>query len=98
MQHVTYPLLSDRNHRISRSYGVLNEEKGTAMRSTVIINPEGRIEAKLVYPSQVGRNTTEIVRILEAVQFSRQSNLGAPANWVPGKPGIPIDISHAGKI
>lgn len=98
MKNVTYPLLSDRNHDISQKYGVLRKDKGTARRATIIINPEGVVEAKHIYPAEVGRNSSEIVRLIEALQFHRTSQLGAPANWTPGKPGIERDISKAGTI
>ncbi|QSO47822.1 peroxiredoxin [Alicyclobacillus mengziensis] len=98
MRHVRYPLLSDRNHRISRTYGVLDEKAGAAIRSTVMVNPEGVIEAKIVYPSEVGRYVPETVRLLEGLQFARQTGLGVPANWVPGLPGIKRDIRRAGEI
>lgn len=98
MQNVKYPLVSDRNQRISRNYGVLDEESGTAQRATFIINPEGFIESKMVYPREVGRNLSEVVRLLQALQFHHRTELGVPANWIPGMPGIVRDIANAGRI
>jgi len=92
------PLVSDRNQAISRAYRVLDPDSGAAVRASVIVNPEGMIEAKLVYPREVGRNVPEVVRTIEALQFHRRTGLGAPANWVPGTPGIRRDIADAGKI
>ncbi|UAC48019.1 redoxin domain-containing protein [Bacillus aquiflavi] len=95
---VQYPLLSDRNQQISKAYRVLDEEAGLAFRATVFIDPEGRIISKLIYPKEVGRNAYEILRIIQAVQFGKRTGLGAPANWVPGMPGIKRDIKNAGTI
>lgn len=39
-----YPLLSDFMRKVSAAYGVLNEARGTANRTTFVINKEGRIE------------------------------------------------------
>ncbi len=97
-RRVQYPLLSDRNQRISRAYRVLDEESGATMRATILIDPEGVIVSKLVYPEEVGRNIPEIVRLLEAIQFGRKTGLGVPANWVPGMPGVKRDIRLAGTI
>lgn len=97
-RRVQYPLLSDRNQRISRAYRVLDEESGAAMRATVLVDPEGVIVSKLVYPREVGRNIPEIVRLLEGIQFGRKTGLGVPANWVPGMPGVKRDIRLAGTI
>jgi peroxiredoxin (alkyl hydroperoxide reductase subunit C) len=38
---VNIPLLSDKNHRLSRDYGVLLEEEGIALRGMFLIDPEG---------------------------------------------------------
>jgi len=40
-----FPLLSDPAMDIARAYGVLNEERGVAMRHTFYINPEGIVVA-----------------------------------------------------
>lgn len=93
-----YPLLSDRNHFISRAYRVLDNDAGTAFRATVIVNPEGIISAKLVYPLEVGRNTYEILRLLQGIQYGKQTGLGVPANWVPGMQGISRRTEDIGKI
>lgn len=93
-----FPLLSDRNHRISRAYRVLDEASGVAYRATVIVDPEGTIVSKLIYPREVGRNTYEILRLLQGIQFGRQTNLGVPANWVPGMLGIERRTEDIGRI
>jgi peroxiredoxin (alkyl hydroperoxide reductase subunit C) len=38
---VNIPLLSDKNHKISKTYGVLIEEEGVALRGLFIIDPKG---------------------------------------------------------
>lgn len=38
---VNIPLLSDKNHQISRDYGVLIEEEGIALRGMFLIDPHG---------------------------------------------------------
>lgn len=40
---VTFPLLSDFQREVSRLYGVLNEERGFAQRTTFVIDKEGII-------------------------------------------------------
>ncbi|QZT35150.1 hypothetical protein HUR95_08015 [Caldalkalibacillus thermarum TA2.A1] len=71
---------------------------GSAFRATVIVDPDGMIVAKLIYPREVGRNTHEIVRLIQGLQFSRQTSLGVPANWVPGMPGIQRRTEDIGRI
>lgn len=95
---VTFPLLSDRTHEISKAYRVLNPKTGATFRATVIVDPEGKIVSKLVNPLEVGRNVYEILRLLQGIQYGRQTGEGVPANWVPGQPGIIRDPSQIGKI
>ncbi|MBY0404877.1 MAG: peroxiredoxin, partial [Cyanobacteria bacterium] len=38
---LSYPLVSDISHRISRDYGVLMEDKGISLRGVFIIDPDG---------------------------------------------------------
>lgn len=95
---VQYPLISDRNHQISKTYGVLDEESGAAYRATFFIDPEGTVVSKLIYPREVGRNIYEHIRIIQGLQYGRESGLGIPANWVPGMPGIVRDFRFVGKI
>jgi peroxiredoxin (alkyl hydroperoxide reductase subunit C) len=98
MQQVTYPLVSDRTQEISRAYRVLDGRTGGAFRVSVFIDPDQVIVAKLTYPKEVGRNLPEHVRILQGIQFGRQTGKGVPANWVPGDPGLNVNPHMIGDI
>jgi NADH-dependent peroxiredoxin subunit C len=95
---VNFPLVSDRTHEISKAYRVLNEQTGATFRATVIIDPEGTIVTKMIYPLEVGRNVYEILRVIQGVQYARRTQEGVPANWVPGQPGIVRDPKYIGRI
>lgn len=94
---VQYPLVSDRTQAISRAYRVLDEKTGASFRATVFINPEGTIASKQIYPSEVGRNAYEILRLQQALIFGENSQTGVPANWVPGMPGLQMDTENIGR-
>ena len=94
---INFPLLSDRSQEVSKKYGVLNEKEGFTYRATFIIDPEGVIQAIFINPPSVGRNIDEIIRIVEALQYSKKTNLAIPANWKSGEPGIERDWSMVGK-
>jgi NADH-dependent peroxiredoxin subunit C len=95
---VQYPLVSDRNQMISRAYRVLNPNAGAAMRGTVIIDPQGVIKAKFVYPPEVGRNAFEILRLLQGLRYNLETGQGVPANWVSGQAGIVPDTGMIGEV
>jgi alkyl hydroperoxide reductase subunit AhpC len=98
LKHVTFPLLSDRTHSISKAYRVLDENSGASFRASVFLNPEQIIQAKLIYPGNIGRNLHEHVRILQALQYAKQTGKGTPANWMPGQQGMISDPNMIGKI
>lgn len=64
---VTFPLLSDMQRRVSRSYGVLLEEQSTACRATFIIDQQGTIRHMLINDLAIRRNEQEILRVLRAM-------------------------------
>jgi peroxiredoxin 2/4 len=78
---LSFPLLSDMNHEISRNYGVLVEEKGISLRGAFIIDPDGVLRSYTVNDLSVGRNVEEILRTVQA--FQTGSN--CPVNWRPGQ-------------
>ena len=94
---INYPLLSDRTQKISKSYGILNEDEGFAYRAAFIIDPEGKIRGWITNPQPVGRNIDEILRIIAGLQFTERTGLGAPAGWKPGDPGIRVGWNYVGK-
>lgn len=94
---VQYPLVSDRNHFISRMYGVLREDFGFTFRATFIIAPGGEIKYSCLYPPEVARNVPEIIRIIQALQYEKATGEGIPAGWRPGKNGIRKDFSLVGR-
>ncbi len=78
---IEYPLLSDQTHEVSRSYGVLVEEKGTALRGTFIIDPDFIVRYQLVHSNSVGRSVEETLRVLQALQ----SGDLCPVEWKQGE-------------
>ncbi len=94
---VEFPLVSDRNQRISRGYRVLDEESGTSFRATIIVDPDGIIVSKMIYPREVGRSSDEILRLMKGIQFGRETGLGVPANWEPGMDGIQRNFNDIGR-
>lgn len=76
-----YPIVSDINHRISRDYGVLMEDKGISLRGLFIIDPDGVLRSFTVNDLSVGRNVDEVLRVLQAFQTGEL----CPVGWKPGE-------------
>lgn len=75
-----YPMLSDLNHAISTAYGAYLEDKGVALRSTFIIDPQGVVQWMEHNPLNVGRSADEILRVVAALQTGELCQAG----WKPG--------------
>lgn len=78
---LSYPLLADFNKETARAYGVLDAEKGVALRGLFIIDPKGILQYQVIHNQDVGRSVEETIRVLEALQSGGLCPLG----WKPGQ-------------
>jgi len=67
---LNFPLVSDHNKQISRTYGVLSEDDSQAERTTFIIDKEGKI-AKVFTNVDITRHTHEIVEALKQLPLKK---------------------------
>ena len=84
---ISFPLVVDSSSVISYSYGMVDPQaiNNQSIRGVFFIDPENKIRAFQFYPSEVGRSTDEIVRLLKALQNQYiHQNTVIPANWQPG--------------
>jgi alkyl hydroperoxide reductase subunit AhpC/predicted Ser/Thr protein kinase len=75
-----FPLGSDPEGSASRAYGVYVAERRVAGRGLFLIDPAGLLQYQVVHNLSVGRNSTETLRVLDALQ----SGGLCPASWVRG--------------
>jgi len=85
---VNVPLLSDKNHQISKDYGVLIEEEGIALRGMFIIDTQGILRQITINDLPVGRSVEEALRLVDAHQFAEKYGEVCPANWQKGQEGM----------
>lgn len=85
---VAFPLVEDPSMAIARAYGMLDSSSASSatVRATYVIDPEGVIRAIIWYPMNVGRSVDEILRLVQALQVSRQECALTPEGWRPGAP------------
>ncbi len=81
-----FPIIADIDMKVSRLYGMLqpNESETAAVRAVFFIDPSHKIRLIMYYPLNVGRNMDEILRSLQALQFSDQHKVAMPLDWQPG--------------
>jgi len=80
---IRFPLVADLTKQISSDYGVLLPA-GIALRGLFVIDPEGKIAYQTVHDLGIGRSTSETLRVLQAIQYTREHGEVCPANWTPG--------------
>lgn len=49
-----------------------------------IIDPKKTIRLILSYPASTGRNTAEVLRVIDSLQTGDKHRITTPINWVPG--------------
>ncbi len=97
IQGVTYPLVVDQNLQISKNYDVLigSEEyteegdvtfvgEPKAYRGLFLIDKSGVVRHQLVNDLPLGRNVDEVLRLIDALQFTEEFGEVCPANWKKG--------------
>ena len=67
---LNFPMLSDMTNKLSGLFGVFNEEKGHVHRATIIYDTENeKIKHLSINDDLIGRSSSEIIRLIEALQF-----------------------------
>jgi len=81
---IGFPLVADLDKSISDAYGVLLPG-GIALRGIFLIDKEGIVRHQLVNDLPLGRSVDEVIRLLDALQFTEKYGEVCPANWKPGE-------------
>jgi alkyl hydroperoxide reductase subunit AhpC len=78
------PLLADKNHSVSKAYGVLKEDDGVPFRGLFIIDGNSKLRQITINDLPVGRDVDETIRLVQAFQFTDKHGEVCPAGWKPG--------------
>ncbi len=96
---ITYTMIGDPSHVISRNFDVLIEEDGVADRGTFIIDPDGVVQALEINAGGIGRDASTYVRKIKAAQYVRNNpNEVCPAKWEEGAATLKPSLDLVGKI
>jgi len=83
MQNFPYKMLADHNLEVADLYNILDEKTWIAWRWTFVIDPDWIVRAIEVASWPLGRNSNELIRKIEALQFMRENpTMACPAKWV----------------
>jgi peroxiredoxin (alkyl hydroperoxide reductase subunit C) len=86
LKDLPIPMLADIKHELSAALGILDPAAGVAQRAVFIVDQEGVIRFVMVTDLSVGRNTQEVLRVLDALQTDEL----CPCNWNKGQETIHV--------
>ena len=86
--YVTYPLVADVKHEVCKAYDVEFEQAGVAFRGSFLIDENGIVRHQVVNDLPLGRNVDEMLRMIDALQFTEKYGEVCPAGWNKGEKGM----------
>jgi peroxiredoxin (alkyl hydroperoxide reductase subunit C) len=64
------------------------------IRSVFIIDPNKKIRLTMSYPASTGRNTAEVLRVIDSLQTGDKKGIATPIDWNKGDDVIvPTSVS-----
>lgn len=95
---VGFPTAHDPGLELSRLFGMMHrkESQEWPVRKSFLIDPAQRVRMIFEYPIYVGRNTEEILRVVEALQLRAATGAATPSDWYCGDVAvIPDDMPES---
>lgn len=85
----SFPIIADPQHEVAFKYDMLTEEDFQnlanklvpTVRSVFIIDPSKKVRLILTYPASTGRNSAEVLRVIDALQLSDAKGVVTPIDW-----------------
>jgi NADH-dependent peroxiredoxin subunit C len=99
IRKITYPLIGDPSHQLSRNFEVLIEASGLADRGTFVVDPQGVIQLVEINAGGIGRNAEELLRKVKAAQYvATHPGEVCPAKWQQGTKTLAPSLDLVGRI
>lgn len=84
---VGYTMVADITHEIAKAYDVESAD-GVAFRGSFLIDKDGVVQHQVVNNLPLGRNVDEMLRMVDALQFTEEHGEVCPAGWNKGDKGM----------
>lgn len=89
----SYPIIADASKEVAFKYDMLSEQEFNninsgmvpTVRSVFIIDPKKTVRLILTYPASTGRNSAEVLRVVDALQLSDKKGIATPIDWTVGE-------------
>jgi len=90
----SFPIIEDKTRKVSLLYDMVDHQDATnvdantgiafTIRSVFFIDPKKTIRCILSYPASTGRNSREVLRIVDSLLTGDKHKVTTPVNWEPG--------------
>jgi len=87
---INFPLVADLTKNIARDYDVLLND-AVALRGSFLIDDKGIVRHAVINDLPLGRNVDEMLRMIDAQQFTDEFGEVCPAGWNKGDEGMKAD-------
>ncbi|OJJ96417.1 hypothetical protein ASPACDRAFT_81144 [Aspergillus aculeatus ATCC 16872] len=90
---VQFPVIADADRKVAFLYDMIDQrdldniaEKGIpfTIRSVFIIDPAKTIRLIMSYPASTGRNSAEVLRVIDSLQTADKKGIATPIDWNVG--------------
>ncbi|KAF2274789.1 mitochondrial peroxiredoxin-like protein Prx1 [Westerdykella ornata] len=89
---VQFPIIADADRKVAFLYDMISQDdldnigRGIAftIRAVYIIDPEKKIRLTMLYPASTGRNTAEVLRVIDSLQTGDKKGVVTPIDWQVG--------------
>jgi peroxiredoxin (alkyl hydroperoxide reductase subunit C) len=81
LRDLRFPMIADTSKSLAEELGILSADEKVAYRATYIIDPGGIVRWVCINDLSVGRNVSEVLRVLDALQTDEL----CPCNWTKGE-------------
>ena len=90
-----FPIIADTDLKVAKAFDMLPAEAylpegrtpadSATVRSVFIVSPEKKLQLVMTYPMTIGRNFSEVLRALDALQKTYKNPIATPADWQIGE-------------
>lgn len=99
-----FPIIADESREVAFKFDMVTEDDfknlATAkmiatVRSVFVIDPKKTVRLTMTYPASTGRNTAEVLRVVDALQLADKRGIATPVDWSEGQDVIiPPTVSN----
>jgi alkyl hydroperoxide reductase subunit AhpC len=87
----SFPVIADKAREVAWLYDMIEEsqiatpEIALTIRSVFVIDPAKAIRLIMTYPASTGRNTAEVLRVVDSLQTADKFGVVTPVDWSLGE-------------